>query len=154
MRESWYLMLPLAALVWMLFAGYTPMFSGMVGLALTAILILGAALAARISGTAFRVVFWIAVGPGRFRLRQVGIYPIIGLIAVLAAACFGIKGGHKTLHWPSRCAGRWAATPLPVGVACAVVGVIIGILTLTGAATSFAGFIIRSARRACSSLWC
>jgi hypothetical protein len=34
-------------LVWMLFNGFTPMFSGMVGLALTAILILGAAIAAR-----------------------------------------------------------------------------------------------------------
>jgi TRAP transporter 4TM/12TM fusion protein len=35
-----------------------------------------------------------------------------------------------------------ARMALPVGVACAVVGVIIGILTLTGAASSFAGFIL------------
>ena len=32
---------------------------------------------------------------------------------------------------------------LPVGVACALVGVIIGVLTLTGAATLFAGYIIQ-----------
>ncbi|NDH77631.1 MAG: TRAP transporter large permease subunit, partial [Flavobacteriia bacterium] len=31
---------------------------------------------------------------------------------------------------------------LPVGVACALVGVIIGVLTLTGAATTFANAII------------
>ena len=35
-----------------------------------------------------------------------------------------------------------ARQALPVGVACAVVGVIIGVLTLTGAASNFAGFII------------
>ena len=34
-------MLPLAVLVFMLFDGFTPMFSGIVGLALTAMLILG-----------------------------------------------------------------------------------------------------------------
>ena len=32
LKESWYLALPLAALVWMLFHGFTPMFAGMVGL--------------------------------------------------------------------------------------------------------------------------
>ena len=40
-RQKWYLMLPLAVLVFMLFDGFTPMFSGLVGLALTPILILG-----------------------------------------------------------------------------------------------------------------
>src|ERR1035437_1367431 len=52
LKENWHLALPLAALVYMLFHGFTPMFSGMMGLALTAILILGAALAARLSSTA------------------------------------------------------------------------------------------------------
>ena len=33
--SNWYLLLPLAALVCLLFAGYTPLFSGTVGLALT-----------------------------------------------------------------------------------------------------------------------
>ncbi|MEO8847471.1 MAG: TRAP transporter large permease subunit, partial [Casimicrobiaceae bacterium] len=31
---------------------------------------------------------------------------------------------------------------VPVGVACAIVGVIIGVLTLTGAASNFAGFVV------------
>ena len=35
-----------------------------------------------------------------------------------------------------------ARQALPVGLACAIVGVIIGVLTLTGAASSFAGFIL------------
>ena len=43
-RRDWYLILPLAALVWLLFAGYTPLFAGTVGLALTVVLILGGTL--------------------------------------------------------------------------------------------------------------
>src|SRR5690606_24259174 len=41
LRESWYLILPLLVLVYLLFTGYTPLFAGTVGLALTALLILG-----------------------------------------------------------------------------------------------------------------
>ena len=40
-REHWPLVLPLAALVYLLFAGYTPIFAGTMGLALTVVLILG-----------------------------------------------------------------------------------------------------------------
>ena len=41
LRSRWYLLLPLAALVWLLFGGYTPLFAGTVGLALTVIVVLG-----------------------------------------------------------------------------------------------------------------
>ena len=61
-RERWYLLLPLAALVFMLFEGFTPMFAGMTGLALTAVLILGASITASIGPMAFRFLFWIALG--------------------------------------------------------------------------------------------
>ena len=50
-RDKWYLMLPLAVLVFMLFDGFTPMFSGIVGLALTAMLILGTGIAAGFGST-------------------------------------------------------------------------------------------------------
>ena len=142
LTANWHLVLPLAALVYMLFHGFTPMFAGMVGLALTAILVLGAALAARLSPTAFRYVFWIAVGIGASSFLRWGIQPVLGLIALLVAACFWIKGGRKTLHSLRASLIDGAKQALGVGVACAVVGVIIGILTLTGAASSFAGFIL------------
>jgi len=147
MRESWHLMLPLAVLVWMLFNGFTPMFSGMVGLALTAILILGAAIAARISAAAFRYVFWIATGLAAAvlvkQMGQWGVYPLLALIAGLVAWASLVKGGRKTLHIIKMSLVDGAKQALPVGVACAIVGVIIGILTLTGAASSFAGFILQ-----------
>src|SRR5690606_16988017 len=61
-RLHWPLVLPLMALVYLLFAGYTPIFAGTMGLALTIVLILGTPLAALIGPFAFRIVFWIALG--------------------------------------------------------------------------------------------
>jgi TRAP transporter 4TM/12TM fusion protein len=143
LKENWYLILPLAALVAMLFSGFTPMYSGMVGLSLTAILILGAAIAARMSSTAFRYVFWLAIGLAAAMFTQGGILVIIALIGALAALCLSIKGGRSTLHTMKQSLVDGAKQALPVGVACAIVGVIIGILTLTGAASSFAGYILK-----------
>jgi TRAP transporter 4TM/12TM fusion protein len=142
MRKDWYLLVPLAVLVYMLFEGFTPMFAGMMGLALTAILILGSAIAASISATAFRVVFWFAMGLGAASFAKWGIHPVIALIAALVAINFFIKGGDKTLHTMKASLVDGARQALPVGVACAIVGVIIGVLTLTGAASSFAGYIL------------
>ena len=53
-----------------------------------------------------------------------------------------VKGGRATLHTLKESLADGARQALPVGVACAVVGVIIGVLTLTGAASNFAGFIL------------
>jgi len=141
-KDNWYLILPLAVLVVMLFEGFTPMFAGMMGLALTAILILGASIAARISQTAFRVVFWFAMGLGVASFAKWGIQPVMALIAVLVFTNLFVKGGRKTLHTIKMSLVDGARQALPVGVACAVVGIIIGVLTLTGAASSFAGYIL------------
>jgi TRAP transporter 4TM/12TM fusion protein len=142
MRSQWHLVLPLAALVWMLFNGFTPMYAGMTGLSLTAILILGATIAARISATAFRYVFWLAVGLASATLVKWGVYPVLAVIAALIALSLSVKGGIRTLHLLKESLIDGARQALPVGVACAIVGVIIGILTLTGAASSFAGYIL------------
>ncbi len=142
-REQWFLILPLVGLVGMLFNGFTPMYSGMVGLALCAILILGAAVAARISGTAFRFVFWLAVGLAASLVIKWGVYPVLTVIALLVALCFFVQGGRQTLVVMRNSLVDGAKQALPVGVACAIVGIIIGILTLTGAASNFAGFILK-----------
>ncbi len=146
MRDQWYLVLPLVVLVWTLFNGFTPMFAGMIGLVLTAVLILGAAIAARVSNTAFRYVFWFALGLAAAvfvkNMETWGIVPLLALIAALVAQTFALKGGMKTLHLLKMSLVDGAQQALPVGVACAIVGVIIGVLTLTGAASSFAGFIL------------
>jgi TRAP transporter 4TM/12TM fusion protein len=143
LRDRWYLLLPLAILVWLLFSGYTPLFSGMVGLALTVVLIFGASLTGRLGTTALRVVFWIVIGVACSAFLKFGIGAIMALVAVLVVALWSAKGGRATLHIALSALADGARHALPVGVACALVGVIIGVLTLTGAATTFAGFIIQ-----------
>jgi TRAP transporter 4TM/12TM fusion protein len=151
-RQKWYLMLPLAVLVYMLFDGFTPMFSGLVGLALTAILILGTAAAARIGPTAFRYAFWIAFGVGlgaylKYGFDRYGVTPILVVIGALLAVTLLIKGGRETLATMRASLIDGARQAIPVGIACAIVGVIIGVLTLTGAASNFAEFVLQVGAR-------
>jgi TRAP transporter 4TM/12TM fusion protein len=142
MRLRWYLILPLAVLVWLLFSGYTPLFSGMVGLALTVILIFGAALTKAFGNRVLQMIFWVLIGLAASSFFAYGIGAIIGLALLLAAVLWFAKGGRQILHVALDALADGARHALPVGVACALVGVIIGILTLTGAATLFAGYII------------
>ena len=142
LRESWHLVLPLAALVFMLFHGFTPLFAGMMGLSLTAILILGVAVAARFSQIAFRYVFWLAIGLGAASFAKWGIGPVLSIIGILVFVCIFIQGGNKTLGVMRDSLIDGAKQAVPVGLACAIVGVVVGTLTLTGAATTFAGQIL------------
>jgi TRAP transporter 4TM/12TM fusion protein len=143
MKLRWYLILPLVVLVYLLFAGFTPLFSGMVGLALTVVLIFGAAMAKNFGSKPLQIIFWILIGLAASSFFEYGIQAIIGLALVMAAALWFAKGGKETLKVALNALADGARHALPVGIACALVGVIIGILTLTGAATLFAGYIIQ-----------
>jgi len=151
LRRHWYLILPLAALVWLLFSGYTPLFAGTVGMSLTALIILGVPVAGSMP-MAVRVLFWVALGLMSaaafgnsfnllgFQLR--GISLILLLLAVLVLVNFAVRGGRQTLRLCLESLADGAKNALPVGVACALVGVIIGILALTGAGSTFARVIV------------
>ncbi|MCC7039639.1 MAG: TRAP transporter permease [Burkholderiales bacterium] len=141
-KAKWYLMLPLAVLVFMLFDGFTPMFAGIIGLALTAMLILGVGIAQGFASMAFRIVFWIALGLVVASFFKVGVWPIVITIGILVAINLVIKGGYATLALMRDSLIAGATQAVPVGIACAIVGVIIGVLTLTGAASSFAEFVL------------
>jgi len=143
LKERWYLLIPLAMLVYLLFAGYTPLFSGMVGLALTVIVIFGFGIMAGIGATGLRVLFWIVVGVACSAFFKFGIPAIIAVAALMALPLFVMKGGRETLRISVTALADGAKHALPVGIACALVGIIIGTLSLTGAATTFAGFIIQ-----------
>ena len=67
LRERWFLILPLAVLVYLLFAGYTPLFAGSVGLALTVTLILGGTIALGFGREAVRVDLLRHARPDRRR---------------------------------------------------------------------------------------
>ena len=152
LRAKWHLILPLAALVWLLFSGYTPLFAGTVGLALTALIILGGPISANLGPFAVRALFWIVLGAlaglsfktsvdlGGFRLG--GITVVLILLLVLILVSFVARGGRATLSLCLDSLAEGAKNALPVGVACALVGVIIGVLALTGAGTTFVRFIV------------
>jgi TRAP transporter 4TM/12TM fusion protein len=141
-KESWYLLIPLAVLVYLLFSGRTPLFSGMVGLALTAIVILGSAIIFKVSNYALRCAFWVALGVlcvGFFRL---GIGIVFAVIGILAVACWFMKGTRETLTICLHALVEGARHAVPVGIACALVGTIIAVVSLTGVASTFAGYIL------------
>jgi TRAP transporter 4TM/12TM fusion protein len=142
LRVRWPLVLPLAALVYLLFAGYTPLFAGTVGLAFTAVLILAAALSPRVGGTVLRVAFWIAIGIACAAFLEFGVSLVIILIAALVAANLLIKGSRATLQGLVDALAFGAKNALGVGIACAIVGIIIGTMTLTGAASNFTRVVV------------
>jgi len=142
-RLHWPLVLPLAALVYLLFAGYTPIFAGTMGLALVVVLILGMPLAALIGPFAFRVVFWVALGFAAAAFMRFGVNILMLVIGLLIVACVVFKGGREALLICRDSLAEGAKNALPVGIACAIVGIVIGTLTLTGIASTFIGAIIR-----------
>ena len=68
--------------------------------------------------------------------------PVLGVITLLVVLNFLVQGGRDTLKIMKTALVDGAKQALGVGIACAIVGVIIGVLTLTGAASNFAGFIL------------
>ncbi len=142
LRQGWYLILPLAVLVWLLFSGYTPLFAGTVGLALTGLLILGGSVVLGLPAGVIRVIFWIILGLVAGAFFQFGIGVVIAALVVLAVICAFSQGGRETLAACRDSLAEGARTALPVGIACALVGVIIGVMTLTGAANTFGQFIV------------
>ncbi|HLV77845.1 MAG TPA: TRAP transporter permease [Marinobacter sp.] len=142
LKKQWYLVIPLVALVWLLVGGYTPLFAGTVGLAFTVVLILGASVAIGLPNVAIRTLFWVGLGLVCAAFLQFGIWVIAGAIFALVVVNAFRKGGRKTLAACRDSLAEGAKSALPVGVACAMVGVIIGTMTLTGAANTFGQFVV------------
>ncbi|MCR4266384.1 TRAP transporter permease [Nitratireductor sp. ZSWI3] len=142
LQKGWYLILPLAVLVYLLFSGYTPLFAGTIGLSLTVLLILGGSVALGLPSQVLRILFWIGLGLVAASFFRYGINAILAAAALLVAANIFVDGGRKTLAICRDSLAEGAKTALPVGVACAVVGIIIGTMTLTGVANTFGQFIV------------
>ncbi|RJF88294.1 TRAP transporter permease [Oleomonas cavernae] len=146
LRKGWYLLLPLAALVTLLFSGYTPLFAGVIGLFATVALILGQSVAKGALGNMIqRVAFWISLGLlAGWAVEQGVAAEAVGGIAilVLGLAAFALRDGRATLALILSSLADGARNALGVGVACALVGVLIGVTTLTGIASSLAGSIV------------
>jgi TRAP transporter 4TM/12TM fusion protein len=140
----WYLVLPLVALVYMLFEGFTPLYAGSMGLALTVALILGASITLGLSNTVVRYIFWfglalVVAAVSRTGLEIIPVSCVVGGLVVIAAIT---RGGRATLAVCRDSLADSAKSALTVGMACAIVGTIIGMMTQTGVGTIFGGWII------------
>ncbi|MDQ0506257.1 TRAP transporter permease [Xanthobacter agilis] len=142
LKKRWYLLAPLAVLVWLLFSGYTPLFAGTVGLALTALIVLGTPVARVIGPYGLRVLFWIVLGVAAASFVEYGINGVAAAVGVLVLVLLVVKGGRETLAISIESMADGARNALPVGIACALVGTMIGVFTLTGVATTFATFVV------------
>lgn len=140
--RGWHLLLPLAALVYLLFAGFTPLYAGTVGLALTALLILGASVALAIPPFWLRMLFWVGLGIVGAAFFKYGIGLVGAAIALLVAINLMTQGGRATVWSAIQALAEGAKSAIPVGIACAVVGIVVGTMTLTGAATNFGRFVV------------
>ena len=140
----WYLVLPLAALVYMLFEGFTPLYAGSMGLALTVALILGASITLGFENPLFRYVFWIGLALAVAAVSRNGleIVPVAGVVVALIVICAFTRGGLATLRACRDSLADSAKSALTVGMACAIVGVIIGMMTQTGVGAIFGSWVI------------
>ena len=146
LTNGWYLVLPLAALVFMLFEGFTPLYAGSMGLALTVALILGASIVLGFSNVALCYVFWIGlalVAGSLFRNgSSVDIRYVAAIVGVLVLIAALTRGGRVTLTACRDSLADSAKSALTVGMACAIVGTIIGMMTQTGVGTIFGSWVI------------
>ena len=141
-RERWYLLLPLAGLVALLFSGYTPMFSGTVGMARTVVVIVGAAGSSGVKGLALRGLFWVLLGLACGGFFHFGVGTFMVVVALLVALTYIRRTGQDARQLAVTALADGARHALPVAIACALVGVIIGVINLTGVAAELGGRII------------
>ena len=141
-KLRWHLLLPLIGLVVLLFSGYTPLFSGTVGLALTVILIFGAAVMTGVSSTPLRALFWALLGLACAGFFKFGVGTFFVLVALLVALTYARRVGADARQLAVQAMVDGARHALPVAIACALVGVIIGMINLTGVAAELGGRII------------
>lgn len=141
-RQRWFLLLPLISLVALLFSGYTPLFSGTVGLALTVVLIFGAAVMTGVRGLALRGLFWALLGLACAGFFEFGVGTFFVVVALLVAITYARRVGADARKLALQAMVNGARHALPVAVACALVGVIISMINLTGVAAELGGRII------------
>ncbi len=141
-RLRWYLLIPLIGLVALLFSGYTPLFSGTVGLGLTVILIFGAAVLSGVRNLPLRYLFWALLGFACAGFIEFGVITFFVISAVLVALVYLTHAKRDALRLAVSALVDGARHALPVAIACALVGVIIGVINLTGVATEIGGRII------------
>jgi TRAP transporter 4TM/12TM fusion protein len=129
---NWHLLVPLVLLVYLLLGGFTPLYAGVVSLAITTIIILLSDSVNKVSNKVLHLSIWLGLGA----LLSYSALAATSILMFLVALCIIINifidGGKKTLISCLNALHESAKTAVPVGIACALVGIIIGTMSLTG----------------------
>jgi len=132
LAKRWYLLVPLTALVYLLLAGYTPMFAGFYGIVLTIALIMLQALWEVHPGAAARASIMAGAAASGFLIYRYGILGVPALHGFLAGVCFLRRETRRTLFELVKSLQNGARSALGVAIACAVIGLVVGVATMTG----------------------
>ncbi|GAB4232592.1 MAG: TRAP transporter permease [Deltaproteobacteria bacterium] len=146
LSERWHLLLPLGALVYLLLAGYTPMFAGFYGIVLTIALIMIQALRAAHRRPAVRAAILGGTAGAAFLVYRFGVPGVPALHGFLAAVCLLRPETRTTLSELMRSLHNGARSALGVAIACAVIGFVVGVATMTGFGVKLSSAITSLAR--------
>jgi len=138
----WFLLLPIAVIMALLFLGYTPVYAAMGALLFTMVMILTEAPAARLAGHRSMPLRLGFMGLALAAVLAAGTGPLLWLVAGLALANLATCQGRGVLRrcWHSLFNGTVGA--VAVGLTCVLVGVIDGVLGLTGVTLELTGWIM------------
>jgi TRAP transporter 4TM/12TM fusion protein len=106
------------------------------------VLIFGAAVIQGASSIVLRYLFWLLTGVACAGFVRFGVTDFFVIVAVLGAVLMVRQHGRNTLRLALQALADGARNALSVAIACALVGVIIGIINLTGVAAEFGGQVI------------
>ena len=140
--DRWYLLVPLVALVFLLLDGYTPLFAGFYGIVLTIALIMAQMLWSIHSDRVFRAILLAVLAAGAAATWRYGAYGMLTLHGILVAMSFANAETRLTLFELVRSMQNGARSALGVAVACAVIGIVVGVATMTGLGVKLSGAII------------
>lgn len=139
--NGWFLLVPLAALIYLLLAGYTPLFAGFYGIVLAVALIMVRKLVEVHEGPAFRGLTAAAVATGGILIYRYNLPGVLALHGFLMALCLFRPETRKTLVELVRSLHNGARSALGVAIACAVIGIVVGVATMTGFGVKLSGAI-------------
>lgn len=141
MRGQWYLTLPLVALVYLLLTGYTPLFAGFYGVVLTVALIMIRKLWDTYPVRWKRALLLAGTAAGAGSVWKYGIHGMLALHGFLVALSLFRPETRLTLFELVKSLHNGARSALGVAVACAVIGIVVGVATMTGFGVKLSGAI-------------
>lgn len=129
-RRDWPTIAPLFALILVLFTGYTPYLAAFWGI--TGCMLVGLARHRAASALAFALLIGLAAPTGFLRTPGVNLILTLAAAAVMAHGVLSGADGRKALQTLVDAFILGAKYAIGVGAAAATVGIIVGVVTLTG----------------------